>query len=349
MTAGRTPLPLALTMGDPAGIGPDIIIAAWHERRRRQLPPFVVYGDPEVFLSRSRALGVPLAVNTLVGGCALPVEDGDTLPLVSVASCGPVAPRHPSSAAAAATLAAIDRATADVISGRAAALVTAPITKAVLYDAGFRYPGHTEYLARLAEAAYPDERFHPVMMLACDELRVVPATVHIPLSRVPETLTATLIEETILITAASLRRDFGLEEPRIAVTGLNPHAGEEGAIGTEDRDLISPVISALAARGLHVFGPRPADTLFHAAARRTYDAVVAMYHDQALIPIKTIAFDTGVNVTLGLPFVRTSPDHGTAYDLAGTGRASAESLIAALKLANTMAARRISSTASRIG
>ncbi len=349
MTAAPTPPPIALTMGDPAGIGPDIILDAWHQRERRQLPRFVVYGDPDVFKSRAEALGIPTAVSSVALGAPVPNEPAEALTIVAVGSCGPVAPRQPSMAAATATLAAIDRATAAVIAGQASALVTAPITKAVLYDAGFAHPGHTEYLAHLAEAAHPGERFRPVMMLACESLRVVPATIHIALSRVPAALTPDLLEETILITEAALRRDFGLEHPRIAVAGLNPHAGEDGSIGTEDRDLIAPVIAALAVRGLRVFGPRPADTLFHPSARRSYDAAIAMYHDQALIPIKTIAFDTGVNVTLGLPFVRTSPDHGTAYDLAGTGKASAESLIAALELAASMAGRRAAALPSRIG
>lgn len=336
-------------MGDPAGIGPDIIIRAWNDRDRRGLPAFVVYGDPSVFVGRADALGIALAVKHVAPDEPLPCRPDAALPIVAAGSCGPVEPRRPSKAAARATLAAIDTATADVIAGRASALITAPITKAALYDAGFGYPGHTEYLAHLAETAFPGRRFHHVMMLVCDELRVVPVTIHIPLSRVPEVLTAALLEETILVTEASLRRDFALASPRIAVAGLNPHAGELGTIGTEDRDVIAPVIRALAGRGLDVFGPRPADTLFHAAARQTYDAAVAMYHDQALIPVKTLAFDTGVNVTLGLPFVRTSPDHGTAYDLAGSGRASAESLIAALKLARSVAERRQLSNPLTVG
>jgi 4-hydroxythreonine-4-phosphate dehydrogenase len=218
--------------------------------------------------------------------------------------------------------------------------VTNPIAKSVLYAAGFAHPGHTEFLAALGERHAPGRRFHPVMMLAAPELRIVPLTVHIPLAEVPRAISRGLIFETVRTTWDALRRDFAIAQPRIAVTGLNPHAGEGGAIGAEERQVIAPAILELQSEGLTVTGPHPADTLFHAAARRGYDAVIAMYHDQALIPVKTLAFDTAVNVTLGLPFVRTSPDHGTAFDIAGQGRASPESLIAALKLAHDIAARR---------
>jgi 4-hydroxythreonine-4-phosphate dehydrogenase len=240
----------------------------------------------------------------------------------------------------AATQSAIREAVLAVGRGAAAGLVTLPIAKSVLKASGFPYPGHTEYLAALAGEIWPGQVWTAVMMLAAPELRVVPATVHIPLSAVPAALSPDRLERTIRITAAALRTDFGLSTPRIAVAGLNPHAGEQGTMGREDDEIIRPVVTALAAEGLAITGPHPADTLFHPAARTRYDAVVAMYHDQALIPIKTIAFDHAVNVTLGLPFVRTSPDHGTAFDIAGRNLADPSSFFAALRLADAMAGRR---------
>ena len=336
--------PLAVSMGDPAGIGPEITLAAWAARDVRALPVFAAFGDAAIYLERSAALkwDVPvIPVKTLNEAAA---RFGDGLPVVQVASSGPVVAGQPQQASAKSTIAAIEAAVAAVFAGQAAAIVTCPIAKSVLYEAGFRHPGHTEYLANLAQQQAGDGRtIRPVLMLACDALKVVPATIHIPLSAVPSALTADLLRETIVITADGLMRDFGIAKPRIAVAGLNPHAGENGTIGREDADLIAPVIASLNALGYTVTGPHPADTLFHAAARTQYDAVVAMYHDQALIPIKTLAFDSGVNVTLGLPFIRTSPDHGTAFDIAGQGTASPESLIQAMLLAARMAAARPSS------
>ena len=326
-------------MGDPAGIGPDITLMAWALRREHKLPPFVVYGDISVLEDRAKALGLVVPLQWFASPGAARDAFDNALPVVAIPACCTVVPGQPSRDNAAATIASIDLATAAVIAGHARAVVTNPIAKSVLYAAGFRHPGHTEYLAHLAHTA-TGRRVVPVMMLACDELKVVPATVHIPLAAVPAALTHDHLTGTIEITAEGLRRDFGIADPRIAVAGLNPHAGESGTIGTEDRDLIAPVIGGLQRRGLRVTGPHSADTLFHAAARRTYDAVVAMFHDQALIPIKTLAFDLGVNVTLGLPFVRTSPDHGTASDIAGTGKASPTSLIEALKMADRMARAR---------
>jgi 4-hydroxythreonine-4-phosphate dehydrogenase len=231
-------------------------------------------------------------------------------------------------------------ATGAVQDGGAAAVVTNPIAKSVLQEAGFAHPGHTEFLGHLAEIRGGGQLVKPVMMLASADLRVVPLTVHIPLTKVPPLVTRGAILETVRIMHEALRRDFAIKAPRIAVTGLNPHAGESGTLGSEEQDIIAPAVEELRAQGLSVTGPHPADTLFHAEARQGYDAVLAMYHDQALIPLKTLAFDSGVNVTLGLPFVRTSPDHGTAFDIAGRGVASPRSLIEALKLAATMAARR---------
>ena len=335
-----TSAPLALTMGDPAGIGLEIAILAWRARHERGLWPFVLYADPSSVADRAQLLGLPIPIEEVMQPAdaatrfqiALPVRP---VPVASKARAGVPDPIN-----AAAVIASIELATEAVASGAAAALVTNPIAKSVLYAARFPYPGHTEFLAALAERHAPGRRFNPVMMLAAPELRIVPLTVHIPIAEVPRAISRGLIFETVRTTWDALRRDFAVPTPRIAVTGLNPHAGEGGALGAEEREVIAPAILELQSEGLTVTGPHPADTLFHAAARRGYDAVIAMYHDQALIPVKTLAFDTAVNVTLGLPFVRTSPDHGTAFDIAGQGRASAESLIAALKLAHEMAARR---------
>jgi len=249
-------------------------------------------------------------------------------------------PGRPDTSNAAAVIASIEAAVAAVALGEASAVVTNPIAKSVLYAAGFAHPGHTEFLGVLATRHHPGHKYHPVMMLACDALKVVPLTVHIALADVPRAVTRALIFDTVRITWDALRFDFGIDAPRIAVAGLNPHAGESGTIGREDEDVVGPAVRELRRQGLAITGPHPADTLFHAEARKTYDAVLCMYHDQALIPLKTIAFDTGVNITLGLPFVRTSPDHGTAFDIAGSGRARPESLIASLKLAEVMAGRR---------
>jgi 4-hydroxythreonine-4-phosphate dehydrogenase len=239
-----------------------------------------------------------------------------------------------------ATIASITHAVELVTQDICSAVVTNPIAKQTLYGAGFTYPGHTEYLSVLAERLVPGRQWPPVMMLAAPMLRVVPVTVHIPLAQVPSALSIDLIVQTASITAAALASDFQIARPRLAVAGLNPHAGEGGTIGREDEEIVRPAIHRLRRDGIDVTGPHSADTLFHAQARKAYDAVIAMYHDQALIPLKTLAFDDGVNVTLGLPFVRTSPDHGTAFDIAGTGRARPDSLIAALRLADEMAAGR---------
>ena len=324
--------PIAVTMGDPAGIGPDIALMSWLERSRLRLPTFVVYGDPQVLQERARALGVRVPIATVAGPSDGFGAFADELPIVPV-------PISAGQGGDAAIVAAIERATEAVMSGEALALLTNPIAKRTLNLAQLPYPGHTEFLAELA-ARRGGSRPRPVMMLVADELKVVPATVHIPLAAAAKTLSRSLLVEIIGIAAAGLTGDFGIERPRIAVTGLNPHAGEGGLIGREEIDVIAPAIAELAAKGLAVTGPHAADTLFHAEARSTYDAVVAMYHDQALIPLKTLAFDRGVNVTLGLPFVRTSPDHGTAFALAGTGKARPGSFVAALQLADQLGRRR---------
>lgn len=323
------PAPIAVTIGDPAGIGPDITLASWLERSRQGLPPFMLYGDPGVLAQRARALGWSVPIAT-VGTAA---EAGDAF-----ASALPV--RDVRASADALVVAAIEAAVAAVVAGEAPALVTNPATKKALQGPSLPYPGHTELLAALAARHHGGRVFRPVMMLAADELRVVPTTVHIPLAAVPAALTRQLLVDTMRTTAAALRLDFGIAAPRLAVCGLNPHAGEGGLIGTEEDQVILPAIAELVAEGVIVAGPLSADTLFHAEARRSYDAAIAMYHDQALIPIKTLAFDRGVNVTLGLPFVRTSPDHGTAFALAGTGKARPGSFIAALRLAAELGNRR---------
>lgn len=313
--------PVVLTTGDPSGIGPEIAVKACLAGER-----FVWVGDPR-HLPRGTNWR---AVTDLAE--RVPVR---VLPVLCHDFAAPALPGLPDPANAAGVIAVIERAVALVQRGEALAVCTAPIHKKALKDgAGFAFPGHTEFLAHLSGVD------RVVMLLACPELRVVPVTIHIPLSEVPGALTESLLEETIRITHAGLRRDFDLAAPRLVVAGLNPHAGEGGAMGWEEIRLIRPLVQRLAAEGMAIRGPLSADTMFHAGARAGYDAAICMYHDQALIPIKTLDFKGGVNVTLGLPFVRTSPDHGTAYDIAGKGVADATSLIAALRLAREMAARR---------
>jgi len=331
--------PLAVSMGDPAGIGPEITLRAWLARSDRGIEPFVLYGDKDALIERTRVanLAVPIAA------VRSPAEAFDAfataLPVLHVPVQARVRPGVGDPANRDAIIGAIEAATAAVVRGEASALVTNPIAKHVVRSDAFPFPGHTEFLAALAERHY-GKSYRAVMMLASHELRVVPLTVHCALASVPKAITRGLIFETVRTTYKALKRDFAIDAPRIAVAGLNPHAGEEGTMGREEIEVIAPAIADLRSEGLSVTGPHSADTLFHAAARRTYDAVVAMYHDQALIPLKTIGFDEGVNVTLGLPFVRTSPDHGTAFDIAAEGRASATSLIEALKLASAIVAAR---------
>ncbi|NBN77733.1 4-hydroxythreonine-4-phosphate dehydrogenase PdxA [Microvirga tunisiensis] len=329
MTAPRPAL--AVTCGEPAGIGPDVTLMAWARREELELPPFYLRGDLAFLAARAARLGLDVPCRA----CA-PEEAGavfaDALPVVPTGPAVADHPGDPDPATGAAVIASIDACVEDVREGRAAAVVTNPIAKKVLYDAGFRHPGHTEYLGELAQRFAPGP-FLPVMLLAGPKLMVVPVTIHVPLARVPELLTAGLLADTARIVHHDLVTRFGLERPRIAVCGLNPHAGEGGSMGTEDRDLIAPVLQMLTAEGLNVSGPWPADTLFHDAARATYDVVLGMYHDQVLIPVKTIGFDDTVNVTLGLPFVRTSPDHGTAFGIAGTGAARCDSFAAAVRMA----------------
>jgi 4-hydroxythreonine-4-phosphate dehydrogenase len=330
-------LPLALTLGEPAGIGPDITFAAWRRRDEAGLQPFYVLADPQFLHGCAERIApdIPIAV---VEPATAASAFASALPVVDIEVTVTASPAHPDDSSAPAALAAIRRAVADVTSGRAAAIVTNPIAKNVLYRAGFAEPGHTEYLAKLGEELTGTSA-HPVMMLWSPELAVVPVTIHLPLRDVIGTLTTDLIVTTGRIVARDLRSRFGLAQPRLAIAGLNPHAGEEGALGDEDAAVVRPAVERLKAEGIDARGPLAADSMFHAAARASYDAALAMYHDQALIPIKTLAFDHAVNVTLGLPFVRTSPDHGTAFDIAGTGRADPSSLIAAITLAARLSAQ----------
>jgi len=329
-------LPLALTLGEPAGIGPDITLAVWQRRDELALPPFYLLADPDFLARRAQQLGldVPLCV---VEPDAAAKTFATALPVVALAERVTAEPGQPDQSSGPAAIASIRRAVADVFAGRAHAVVTNPVAKAVLYRTGFAEPGHTEFLAKLAQEA-TGRAAHPVMMLWSPELAVVPVTIHLPVREVPQRLTADLIVETGRIVARGLRERFGIARPRLALAGLNPHAGEDGSLGEEDAAVVAPAVERLRREGIDARGPLPADTMFHAAARRTYDAALAMYHDQALIPIKTLAFDHAVNVTLGLPFVRTSPDHGTAFDIAGSGRANPASLVAALKLAARLVA-----------
>ena len=327
--------PLALTQGDPAGIGPDITLDAWSRRTQLGLAPFLFIGDPTVLAVRARQLGldVPLRETDAAGACSV---FADALPVLPVATGVDVVAGVPHMATARGTIAAIETAVRLTMNGDTTAVVTNPIAKSVLYEAGFGFPGHTEFLADLAARA-GGKPVMPVMMLAGPKLRAIPVTIHIPLRDVPTALTADLIIGTCRIAAADLKARFGIAHPRLAVAGLNPHAGENGALGKEDEDVVHPAIEVLRAEGIDAFGPLPADTMFHDEARQRYDVAICMYHDQALIPAKALGFDDSVNVTLGLPFVRTSPDHGTAFGIAGKGIAKAQSLVAALKLAADLA------------
>ena len=329
--------PLALTLGEPAGIGPDITIKAWLRRNELKLPPFYLVGDRDSVGKRAEALGLKLELADVNAGDAA-AAFVDALPVVATGHPATAGPGQPDDTSADAALASIRQAVADVAAGRASAVVTNPIAKSVLYRAGFRHPGHTEFLAELAASGGHTPQ--PVMMLWSPALAVVPVTIHLSLREAITQLSSELIVSTARIAVADLKARFGLANPRLAVSGLNPHAGEDGSLGVEDQTIVAPAIEILRGEGIDVRGPLPADTMFHAAARNTYDCAICMYHDQALIPIKTIAFDDAVNVTLGLPFIRTSPDHGTAFDIAGTGRANPSSLIAALRLAARMAAAR---------
>ncbi len=327
--------PLALTLGEPAGIGPDLAIALWHRRAILDTPAFYVVGDADFLTHRAALLGLDIPI-TVVTPASAAAAFTTALPVVDLDLAVSAEPGRPDRSSAPAAIASIRRAVADVMAGAAAAVVTNPVAKNVLYDSGFAEPGHTEFLATLVQEA-TGKTLRPVMMLWSPELAVVPVTIHLPLKDIFARLSVDLIVETGRIVARDLAARFRIPRPRLAVAGLNPHAGEQGALGEEDHTIVAPAVAQLVADGIDARGPLPADTMFHERARATYDAALCMYHDQALIPIKTLAFDHAVNVTLGLPFVRTSPDHGTAFDIAGTGRADATSLLAALRLAQRLA------------
>ena len=330
--------PVLLTIGEPAGIGPELAIKLWAERNSQSVPPFVLLTDPAFIESRARLLGVEMTVKQWDENwdvSALEQIFSEALPYYPLSNSIEDSPTQLRTQNSPAVIEAIETAVSLIHQGKASAVVTNPINKNALYEAGFKHPGHTEFLGELAQQW--GGTYRPVMMLAGPELRTVPATLHIPLKDVPEALDTQELTELMVITARELKNRFAVPTPRIAVTGLNPHAGEEGTMGSEDRDIILPAIRAAQESGLTITGPHPADTLFYAQRRKTYDAVIAMYHDQALLPVKTIAFDETVNVTLGLPFIRTSPDHGTALDIAGKGIARPDSLLAALNMASEMA------------
>ncbi len=327
--AKQKKIPIALTMGEPAGVGLELIARAWRELRKNSTVSLVYFGSVEALLTAEPTLPVE-KLDSANQAADLP---SDVMGVIDIPLVESVEPGVLNSKNGASVIASIDAATQAAIAGNVAALVTAPIHKAALYGCGFDAPGHTEYLARLC--GLPDD--YSVMMLATSELRVVPVTVHVPLADVARTLTADKIFHAGMVTATDLRDRFGVDIPRLAVAGLNPHAGESGTIGMEEATHIMPAVWALRDEGIDVSDPQPADTLFHAEARTSYDAVLCMYHDQALIPIKTLDFWGGVNVTLGLPIIRTSPDHGTALSLAGKGIARIDSMVAALKTACKMA------------
>ena len=327
--------PLALTLGEPAGIGPDLALTIWQRRAELDIPPFYILGEPDFLGRRANELGLRIPIERASATSAAAVFPS-ALPVAPLGMSISAKPGEPDSSSAPAAIAAIRRAVGDVMAGSAAAVVTNPVAKNVLYNSGFAEPGHTEFLARLVQES-SGKVVRPVMMLWSPELSVVPVTIHLPLREIFQHLSVELVVETGRIVARDLRSRFGLPRPRLAIAGLNPHAGEAGMLGDEDRAIVAPAVAALVAESIDARGPVPADSMFHEAARASYDAALCMYHDQALIPIKTLAFDHAVNVTLGLPFVRTSPDHGTAFDIAGTGVADPTSLIAALRLAARLA------------
>ncbi len=337
MTRAAAAAPLAVTSGEPAGVGPDLILSIWAARREHGVPPFFVTGSPSFLAGRARLMGLDAPVRVISDPAEAPALFKTALPVIDHGRDGFAEPGRPRPEAAAGTIESIRMAVALTRAGQASAVVTAPIAKSALYAAGFAHPGHTEFLAHLAADGGPEPR--PVMMIWSDLLAVVPVTIHAPLARVPALLTRELIVETARITAADYSRRFGVPRPRLALAGLNPHAGEGGTMGREDEEIVRPAVEALRAEEIDASGPWPADTMFHARARAGYDVAVTMYHDQGLIPAKTLAFDEGVNVTLGLPFIRTSPDHGTAFDIAGKGLARPDSFLAALRLAARLAAR----------
>jgi 4-hydroxythreonine-4-phosphate dehydrogenase len=326
---------LAVSLGDPAGIGPELIAEAWMRREAERLPPFFVTGCAEVLRAAAATRGIELPIAQISDLANPTAWFATALPVLRVASAA-YRPGEPGPHGARLAVESLERAVATVGVGVADALVTGPTAKAELAKIGFDFPGQTEFVASWCEVPADDA----VMMLAGPSLRTVPMTVHCALSEVPKKLSAKLIHRRCVIVARALQQDFGIERPRLAVCGLNPHAGEDGRMGREESKIIAPAIASLRAEGIEATGPHPADALFAPHSRATFDVAIAMYHDQALIPIKALDFDQGVNVTLGLPIVRTSPDHGTAFDIAGKGIANPGAMIAAIRMAGEMAARR---------
>jgi 4-hydroxythreonine-4-phosphate dehydrogenase len=329
--------PLALTLGDPAGVGPEIIVKAWQALRHTG-PAFMVVGDFQSLASASA--GGASILKAVIAPSEAAACFSDALPVLDLPLRAAVVSGQPSPSAAPAIVQWIETAVGLALSGSVSGVVTAPIAKSNLYAAGFKFPGHTEFLGELTASATFDGARGPVMMLIAQDLRASLVTVHEPLSKVSGLLSVEKIVNAGLVTAQALRRDFGIAQPRLAVAGLNPHAGEGGSLGREELDVIAPAVRALSDLGVDVSGPYPADTMFPPAMRARYDAALCIYHDQALIPVKMLDFWGGVNVTLGLPIVRTSPDHGTAFDIAGRGLARADSLVAAIRLAEQMAKAR---------
>lgn len=327
--------PIAASLGDPAGVGPELLCAAWAARREAGLSPFFVVGSPRLLAAAAARRGLDMQVRSIGAPDEAAACFDDALPLLDIGDLA-YTPGAPDDGGAAMAMRSLAMAAGLARNGAASAVMTAPIAKARLARVGFTQPGQTEFVAEtcgIAEA-------NAVMMLAGPNLRVVPITVHVALRQVPDMLTVELIRSRAAIAAAALTRDFGIASPRLAVAGLNPHAGEDGRMGTEDIEIVAPAVAALREAGIDAVGPLPADTMFHPEARARYDVAICMYHDQALVPMKALDFDAGVNVTLGLPIVRTSPDHGTAFAIAGTGEARAGPTIAALRMAGECAARR---------
>ena len=331
--------PLALSVGDPSGVGPELAAAVWRGRAENAVPPFYLLADPALVAARARLVGIDLPIRECAPAEA-PAAFANALPIVPLSRRMGDTPGVSSVANAAGVIEAIDRAVDAVRDGEAGAVVTAPIAKKTLYDAGFRFPGHTEFIAELTSDVPFGGTRGPVMMLTAKDLRACLVTIHVPIDQLPELVTGERVARVARVVHESMKRDFGIVAPRLAMAALNPHAGEGGALGLQEIEVLRPAAEALRAEGLDITDPLPADTLFHEEARARYDAVVCLYHDQALIPVKTLDFWGGVNATLGLPIVRTSPDHGTGFDIAGKGIARADSFIAAVRLASEMASAR---------
>ncbi len=330
------PAPLAVSLGDPAGVGPELLAEAWTRREVERLIPFFAVGGAEVIAAAAARRGLAVPIARIDDPAEAATAFASALPVLGALD-GSYRPGEPDRDGAALALASLTEGARLTVSGMASGLVTGPIAKARLAEVGFTHPGQTEFVAAACGVAAQDA----VMMLAGPSLRTVPLTVHVALANVPALLTVDLIVRRAVIVNAALQRDFAIPSPRLAIAALNPHAGEDGRMGSEEARIIAPAIAALRARGIDATGPHPADALFAAHQRTGFDVAICMYHDQALIPIKSLDFDQGVNVTLGLPVVRTSPDHGTAFAIAGTGKASAGATIAAIRMAGECAARRL--------